>query len=432
MTWDFFGGIIDQVGAQAHSAGTFEPIRLSIDLHPKQEQFFDFDGKYCFFGGGVGGGKSLALLVSAAKYAHVPKYSAVLIRRRFSDLEQSGGLIPLSRWLFRNTGAVYRESTRTWTFPSGATISFGYLDSQTDLDRYQGGQWVFIGVDEATQIPADRLQFLTSRLRRTEELGIPVRFRLTGNPGGVSHEWVKENYVEAEQTDDLRFIPSLIRDNPSLDPEYIETLSALDPLTRQRLLEGDWNAVPDGNMFKRDWFRVIRADQLPRGIRWVRYWDLASTADGGDHTCGALVGRRRDSFFVGGLERFRLDPEGVEQRVRQVAETDGHRVPIFVEQEPGSSGKSLIDYYRRRVLGGFRFEGHRVTGSKIDRARPLANAAASGRLVLVEGSWVPDFLDEAVMFPAGPHDDQIDAVSGGLMKANEQKAALKWLHVTDL
>jgi phage terminase large subunit-like protein len=30
----------------------------------------------------------------------------------------------------------------------------------------------------------------------------------------------------------------------------------------------------------------------------------------------------------------------------------------------------------------------------------------------VFGAWLSEFIDEATSFPHGPHDDQIDAVSG--------------------
>lgn len=42
--------------------------------------------------------------------------------------------------------------------------------------------------------------------------------------------------------------------------------------------------------------------------------------------------------------------------VRQIAEADGRDTTILIEQEPGSSGKSPIEYYQRNVLLDFRVE----------------------------------------------------------------------------
>jgi len=41
----------------------------------------------------------------------------------------------------------------------------------------------------------------------------------------------------------------------------------------------------------------------------------------------------------------------------------------------------------------------------------LTNLAEEGKVVLVRGPWIDEFLDEVSRFPKGRHDDQIDAVS---------------------
>jgi predicted phage terminase large subunit-like protein len=90
-----------------------------------------------------------------------------------------------------------------------------------------------------------------------------------------------------------------------------------------------------------------------------------------------------------------------------------------MEQEPGSARVSDIDHYSRHVLPGFCFRGVKETGSKELRANPLSSAAEQGRVKLVEGNWINDFLDEFEMFPEGAHDDIVDATSGALGKLTE-------------
>jgi hypothetical protein len=63
------------------------------------------------------------------------------------------------------------------------------------------------------------------------------------------------------------------------------------------------------------------------------------------------------------------------------------------------------------LLAGYTFHGQRSTGSKADRARPLAAQAEGGAVKLARGRWNKDFLDEAEVFPFGGHEDQIDAAS---------------------
>jgi predicted phage terminase large subunit-like protein len=84
-----------------------------------------------------------------------------------------------------------------------------------------------------------------------------------------------------------------------------------------------------------------------------------------------------------------------------------------MEQEPGSSGKALIDQYARNVLPGYDFAGIRATGDKVTRARPFAAAVANGNVRVVRGPWLTDWLDEFSSFPeAANHDDQVDSAVG--------------------
>ena len=86
---------------------------------------------------------------------------------------------------------------------------------------------------------------------------------------------------------------------------------------------------------------------------------------------------------------------------------------IRIEQEPGSSGKALIDQYARYVLPGFDFAGIRSTGDKLTRARPFAAAVANGNIRVVRGPWLTEWLDEFSSFPeACDHDDQVDSAVG--------------------
>ena len=52
-----------------------------------------------------------------------------------------------------------------------------------------------------------------------------------------------------------------------------------------------------------------------------------------------------------------------------------------------------------------------MKGDKLTRALSWANRAEAGKVVLVRGPWINEFLDEVTLFPNGAHDDQVDAVS---------------------
>jgi hypothetical protein len=52
-------------------------------------------------------------------------------------------------------------------------------------------------------------------------------------------------------------------------------------------------------------------------------------------------------------------------------------------------------------------------GSKVQRAEPFAAAVEAGNVLLVRGAWNDAFVDECRAFPAGAHDDQVDATADG-------------------
>lgn len=201
------------------------------------------------YGGAAGGGKSIALLAAALQFVDTPGYSALMLRRTFRDLSQAGGLIPMSHSWLQGTAATWNDRDKRWTFPSGATITFGYLDTMTDVYQYQGGAWQGIFFDELTQFEEPMFLYLFSRLRKPSGLPVPLRMRAASNPGGIGHTWVRKRFVASVDID-RRFVPAKLDDNPHLDREqYLTALDRLDAVTRQQLRDGDWNVTHSGGVF---------------------------------------------------------------------------------------------------------------------------------------------------------------------------------------
>jgi len=353
--------------------------------------------------------------MAALQYVDNPKYAALILRKTYAELSLPGALLDRSREWLTGTGAVWSTQEKTWRFPSGATLSFGYLETDADVYRYQSAEFQFIGVDEITEFAEKPVLFLFSRLRRLEGSDIPLRMRSASNPGGVGHDWVKRRYIDEGLAHGRIYIPAGLDDNPHLDRAgYVDSLNRLDPITRARLLAGDWSVRDAGGLFRREWFKVL--DVRPAGYTWVRYWDLAATAEGHgtdpDWTVGALVGRSPEGrFCVADIRRIRGSPQAVESLVKQTAAIDGAAIKIYIEQEPGAGGKTLLDYYTRQ-LAGYIIRPDKPASDKVTRSQPLSSQAEAGNVDIVNGPWVGDFLDEMEAFPAAAHDDQVDATSG--------------------
>lgn len=375
------------------------------------------------FGGAAGGGKSSALLMSAMQYLDVPGYSAILFRRTFADLSLPGALMDRFRsWISGFDEVHWNSNTYVATFPSGARISFGYLNNQNDYLRYKGSEFQFIGMDEVTEIRENDYRYLFSRLRRPSSgplSKIPLRMRAASNP---APNWVRQRFIVEGMSTGRVFVPSKLTDNPGIDAySYRQALASLDPIERRRLEEGDWWATTLGTMFDRTSFVVIDSNEVPKvgpTARACRFWDLAATEPSSsnpdpDWTVGTLMLFENGIAYVLDVKRARVKGEKVEQLIAQTAAEDGPAVAVRMEQEPGSSGKALVDQYSRYVLPGYDFMGIRSTGDKITRARPFAAAAANGNVRLVRAPWLSDWMDEMSSFPeAANHDDQVDSVVG--------------------
>jgi predicted phage terminase large subunit-like protein len=434
---------------------------------PRQAAFLVLECQEAFYGGAGGGGKSEALLMAALQYADVPGYNAIIIRRSIPDLAMPNALMDRAhRWLGGRNDTHWDESKKRWSFASGATLSFGYLEGARDGDRYASAEFHFIGFDELTQFTETQYLGLFARLRapvcprcqfdqkfrlhrtsihrehdggclvcidlETGQRGalnnefehlpqahIPLRMRSASNPGNVGHEWVKRRFVLrlGASSGDRLFVPARLDDNPHIEREqYVQSLLKLDPLTRARILEGDWEARSMRGVIKREWFEII--DAVPADLSIIRYWDTAfQKTRTSDYTVGLKYGIGRNGVaYILHVARTKASPHEVETFISNTASQDSRNIRIILQQEPGSGSALWIDSMQRAALRGYSVYPDQVKGSKFERSQPFRAAAEAGHIKLLRGAWNEEFLNECEQFSPDEreyeHDDQIDAACG--------------------
>ena len=458
----------------------YEPINLEPRLNgfiphrptTRQAAFLSLDCLEAFYGGAGGGGKSDALLMSALQYADVPGYSALIIRRNFSDLALPNALMDRAHaWLRGRRDVHWNENRKQWAFSSGATLTFGYLEGARDADRYASAEFHFIGVDELTQFSEKQYVDLFARLRKPrceccdlekagtenreaaqehqrnqcdpskelyrswinrgklahlEAAHIPLRMRSASNPGNVGHDWVKRRFIAraGAPARDRLFIPARLEDNPYINgDDYTKSLMNLDPITRARILKGDWEARSMRGVLRREWFEIV--DNIPADLVLVRYWDTAyQKKRTSDYTVGVKYGMSRSGVsYILHIARTKATPHEVESFIANVAAQDTRSIRILVQQEPGSGSALWIDSMRRGVLLGYPVESDAVRGSKFERSQPFRAAAEAGNVKILRGSWNDDFLDECEQFSPDEreyeHDDQVDAACGAFNRVTK-------------
>lgn len=167
----------------------------------------------------------------------------------------------------------------------------------------------------------------------------------------------------------------------------------------------------EGGLFKREWFKQI-VDRAPGGLRWVRAYDLAvSTKTSADYTASFRCAIDGSSGILYIADGFRGRIEFPDQR-RYVKERITEERDTRHCIESALHGQAFVQELQREV----RFANRSIRAVRVDvdkqtRALAWQARAEAGKVVLVRGPWIDEFLDEVSRFPHGKHDDQVDAIS---------------------
>jgi len=218
---------------------------------------------------------------------------------------------------------------------------------------------------------------------------------------------------------DRRCVTSIFED-PRTEPGELLFPARFPPevIERDRPIYGDYAwagqmqqrpAPRDAGMFRTGRIQLVEA--APLCTEWVRGWDFAGTAEKrSDWTVGVLMGKFEGGYVIADVVRKQLTPNDVRKLVKATAELDGKAVRIRGPQDPGQAGKAqALDF--TTMLDGWPVKFTPVTGEKEMRAEPFSAQMEAGRVHMVIAPWNTAYTAELGMFPAGRHDDQVDASS---------------------
>lgn len=222
--------------------------------------------------------------------------NSLVMRRTYPELEES--ILKQFRlhipW--REYGARFNESKHIVTLANKATIRFGYAANEQDIFNYQGGEYLYVGIDELTLFTLSQWQFLTTRNRcpiptytSGPNFGNPVFACMAGasNPGNIGHEWVKALFIEKRpapgmenpekyDASEYAYIPALVSDNPiyAHDEAYLKVLDALPAHMRAAFLLGDWDIFVGQYYSNFDRQKHLATPEVVRKVLkpWSRRW----------------------------------------------------------------------------------------------------------------------------------------------------------------
>ncbi len=176
------------------------------------------------------------------------------------------------------------------------------------------------------------------------------------------------------------------------------------------------NPVPDeGNFFTKEMFSYYGSAPARSELYVYQAWDFAiSTGKESDYTVGVCIGQdHRDNLYVLDIRRFKSGDAFV--LIDAMIDFARHWQADLLGFEDGQIWKALESQYLRQCETERFYPSYEVLKpltDKMVRANPLR-----GRMQLKKvfydkhAPWFPTYQKELLHFPAGKHDDQVDATS---------------------
>lgn len=208
------------------------------------------------YGGAAGGAKSFLGCAWLIACCHQYPGSRWLMGRAvLKQLTQSTllTLFEVCRLWGLEDGVDYKYNSQSGVITfikTGSQIylrDLAYYPADPDYDSLGSTEYTGAFIDEASQIREKAKNVVMSRLRyRLDEFGVIPKMLMTCNP---TKNFLYSEFYKASKNGTLakskQFIIAKVEDNPYLPKSYVETLKKLDPVSRERLLYGNWEYDDD-------------------------------------------------------------------------------------------------------------------------------------------------------------------------------------------
>ena len=169
----------------------------------------------------------------------------------------------------------------------------------------------------------------------------------------------------------------------------------------------------EGQIIKDSWIDRLEASQCPGfDVTWLSVDCAFSEKEMADETaiCVASISHRAPGkVFVREMITGRLGFPDLIAKVKNLYSYYGARVLCI---EKAASGQSLIQMLKKEAK--IPIEEMKPLKSKTIRLQAVAPLMEFGRVKLVEGEWIDDFIRELTAFPFVKHDDRTDAFTWAL------------------
>ncbi len=302
----------------------------------------------------------------------------------------------------------------------------------------QGGAYVAAGVGTAVTGRGAHILLIDDPLKDREEADSEIRRQRVWEwyastaytrlmPGGavilIQTRWHEDDLagrlLDNKSGDkwEVLDLPALNEAGEALWPEWYDAKS----LHRIRTAIGprEWSALyqqrpapADGDYFKSDWLRPYEKAPALDTLRVYGGSDYAVTADGGDYTVHVVVGIDSEGrMYLLDLWRKQASSD---VWVEAFCDLVKQWKPIGWAEEHGQIKSGVGPFLEKRQRERQTYvhrEQFPTRGDKAVRAQSIrGRMALEGLYVPIASPWYAGLRSELLSFPAGKHDDQVDAL----------------------
>jgi predicted phage terminase large subunit-like protein len=176
------------------------------------------------------------------------------------------------------------------------------------------------------------------------------------------------------------------------------------------------NPVPDeGNFFSKEMFKFYGTKPSRDDLYVYQAWDFAiSTGKESDYTVGCCIGvDHRDNVYILDVRRFRSSDGG--EIIDTILDFAAEHNADLLGFEDGQIWKAVEFQFTKRCDERRQYPSFEILKpltDKMVRANPLKGRMQLGKVFFDQHAhWFTEFQKEMLHFPAGKHDDCIDALA---------------------
>lgn len=281
-------------------------------------------------------------------------------------------------------------------------ILFYGIGRAGDEDAFRSEEFDWAWADEAVQCDENAFKFIPTRLNRNRDnphqLGL---FYVTTTPDEPSH-WLKE-YLDKQNFETVTMSTD---ENDHLTELYIQDrLGQYTGAFRQRYFHGEWVTV-DHAMFNYSGLQFVDREEIPQyHMTYVAACDPA-TSKTGDFFVIAVLGKRPDDPKIYLVDLICEQGMPVLDQVNQFEYIQNKWNPTKFVVETVAYQESLRQLVERKIPN---IIGIKPESDKVIRAMQLSACWQNKNFLIACDFYRKKIENEFLSFPAGQHDDIVDA-----------------------